>query len=254
MTGALVATLLRGSLAGNRWRSLLAIACIALGVALAGAVNTLHSSALDEIDRAARILSGTADLQARGPRNGFDDAAYAPVALHPAVAVASPVIEIDAALAGREGTIRVLGIDPFRAARLQPGFLAEGAADRANGTSTLLDAHAAWLTPSALARLDASVGDEVTLNGPRGEVRIKVAGTLPALDGGGPMAVMDIAAVQLEFRADRRDPPHRPAARCRCLPRNGACARSRHSFPPASRFRAPTRRRCAPRDSRRPIA
>ncbi|MGE0357730.1 MAG: FtsX-like permease family protein [Burkholderiales bacterium] len=199
MTGALAATLLRGSLSGNRWRSLLAIACIALGVALAGAVNTLHSSALDEIDRAARILSGTADLQARGPRNGFDDAAYGPVAMLPAVAVASPVIEIDAPLAGRDGTVRVMGIDPFRAARLQPGFLAEGAASGGEGTPTLLDANAAWLTPAALAKLGAKAGDEVALQGPRGEVRIKVAGALPALDGGGPLVVMDIAAVQLEF-------------------------------------------------------
>ncbi|MBK6982993.1 MAG: ABC transporter permease [Betaproteobacteria bacterium] len=199
MTGALAATLLRGSLSGNRWRSLLAIACIALGVALAGAVNTLHSSALDEIDRAARVLSGTADLQARGPRNGFDDAAYGPVAMHPAVAVASPVIEIEAPLAGREGTVRVLGIDPFRAARLQPGFLAQGAASRDEGTPTLLDANAAWLTPAALAKLGAKAGDEVLLKGPRGEVRIQVAGALPDLDGGGPLVVMDIAAVQLEF-------------------------------------------------------
>ena len=56
MNVALAATLLSGSLAGNRWRSGLAVACIALGVALAGAVHTLHASALDEIDRAARTL------------------------------------------------------------------------------------------------------------------------------------------------------------------------------------------------------
>ena len=199
MNAALVATLLRGSLAGNRWRSLLAIACIALGVALAGAVNTLHSSALEEIDRAARLLSGTADEQVRGPRNGFDDAIYAMVALHPAVAVASPVVELETTLAGRDGTIRVLGIDPFRAARLQPGFLAEGASSRAEGTPTLLDAHAAWLTPAALAKAGAKVGGEVALRGPLGEVRLKIAGTLPALEGGGPIAVMDIAAAQLAF-------------------------------------------------------
>ena len=199
MNAALVATLLRGSLSSNRWRSLLAIVCIALGVALAGAVNTLHASALDEIDRAARLLAGTADYQVKGPRNGFDDAAYAPVALHPAVAVASPVIELDAPLPGGTGAVRVMGIDPFRAARLQPGFLAEGSASRGEETPTLLDANAAWLTPAALARFGAKVGDEVVLGGPKGEVRLKVAGALPALDGGGPLVVMDIAAVQLYF-------------------------------------------------------
>ncbi len=200
MNAALVATLLRGSLSGNRWRSLLAVACIALGVALAGAVHTLHASALDEIDRAARLLAGAADYQLKGPRNGFDDAACAAVASHPAVAVASPVVELEAPVAGKAGqTIRVLGIDPFRAARLQPGFLAEGAARRDEGSPGLFDVNAAWLTPAAIARLGTKVGGEVTLGAPGGEVRLVVAGTLPALEGGGPIAVMDIAAAQLHF-------------------------------------------------------
>jgi putative ABC transport system permease protein len=208
MNAALVATLLRGSLSSNRWRSLLAIACIALGVALAGAVHTLHASALDEIDRAARLLAGTADYQVKGPRNGFDDRAYAPVALHPAVAVASPVVELEAPIAGRSETLRVLGIDPFRAARLQPGFLAEGAARRDDGgSSTVMDLNAAWLTPAALARLDARVGDAFELGGAKGPVTLKVAGTLPALEGGGPIVVMDIAAVQYLF--DRIGTIHR---------------------------------------------
>lgn len=208
MNAALVATLLRGSLSGNRWRSLLATACIALGVALAGAVHTLHASALDEIDRAARLLAGAADWQVKGPRNGFDDGAYGPVALHPAVAVASPVVELEAPIAGRAETIRVLGIDPFRAARLQPGFLAEGAARQDDGGgSTLMDLNAAWLTPAALARLGVKAGDPFELGGPRGPVTLKVAGTLPALEGGGPIAVMDIAAVQVLF--DRIGTIHR---------------------------------------------
>jgi putative ABC transport system permease protein len=219
MTGTLAATLLRGSLAGNRWRSLLAVACIALGVALAGAVHTLHASALAEIDRASRLLSGTADLQARGPRNGFDDAAYAAVARDPAVAVASPVVELEATAAGHGGVVRVLGIDPFLAARLQPGFLARGAARRDGESPSVLDAGAAWLTPAALAALGAAAGGEVALRGPLGEVRLHVAGTLPALEGGGPIVVMDIAAAQLAFgrlgvihRIDLRLDPDVPRA------------------------------------------
>ncbi|MCW5593794.1 MAG: ABC transporter permease, partial [Burkholderiales bacterium] len=214
MNAALVATLLRGSLSGNRWRSLLAIACIALGVALAGAVHTLHASALDEIDRAARLLAGTADWQAKGPKNGFDDAAFAPVALHPAVAVASPVVELEAPVAGRNDAVRVMGIDPFRAARLQPGFLAEGSAQRNDeGSTTLMDLHAAWLTPAALAKMKVAVGDSFELGGPKGSVPLKVAGTLPALDGGGPLVVMDIAAVQYLF--DRVGVIHRIDLRLR---------------------------------------
>jgi putative ABC transport system permease protein len=200
VNAALLATLLRGSVAGNRWRSLLAIACIALGVALAGAVHTLHASALDEIDRAARSLAGTADLQVRGPRNGFDDALFASIARHPAIAVASPVVEVEAELADRDDSIRVLGIDPFRAARLQPGFVARGdSAARSEATPKFLDPNAAFLTPAALTRLGVAEGGTVKLRGASGDVLFKVAGTLPALEGGGPIVVVDIASAQLAF-------------------------------------------------------
>lgn len=199
MNAALAASLLAGSLATNRWRSLLAAACIALGVALAGAVHTLHDSALAEIGRASRLLAGTADLEAAGPRNGFDDAAFAPLARHPAVAVATPVVELEARALATDGTVRVLGIDPFRAARLQPAFLAQGASPRPEGEASLLDPGAVFLTPAASRRLGVAQGGRFALAGPRGPVELTVAGLLPALDGGGALVVMDIAAAQLAF-------------------------------------------------------
>ena len=210
MNAALVATLLAGSLAGNRWRSGLAVACIALGVALAGAVHTLHASALDEIDRAARTLGGEADLQARGPRNGFDDAAFIAVAKLPEVAAASPVVELDVVAlppaaesgertAGGRTTVKLLGIDPFRAARLQPGFLAEASGERAEGTPGYLDTDVAFLTPSAARRLGVGVNGAFALRGPRGDVKLRVGGLLPALEGGGPVVVVDIAHAQFAF-------------------------------------------------------
>jgi putative ABC transport system permease protein len=114
-----LATLLtRGTLAANGFRILLTLACIALGVALAGAVHTVHSSALAEIERAARAISGTADVEIRGPRSGPDDALFITIAARPEVSAASPIVEIEAALADGEGTLRLLGIDPFRAIRL----------------------------------------------------------------------------------------------------------------------------------------
>ncbi len=39
----------------------------------------------------------------------------------PGVAVASPVVEVDAKLAGRDDTLRIVGIDVFRAGLIQPG-------------------------------------------------------------------------------------------------------------------------------------
>lgn len=195
-----LATLLtRGTLAANGFRILLTLACIALGVALAGAVHTVHSSALAEIDRAARALSGTADLEIRGPRNGFDDALFIPVALRPEVAAASPIVEVDAALAEGDGTLRVLGIDPFRAIRLQPAFVANAASTGSGAAASLLDARAIWVSPAALSRLKLQPGGKLRLLAGSGVREYQVAGVLAGLHSGGELAVIDIAAAQVDF-------------------------------------------------------
>ena len=75
------------------------------------------------------MLSGDADLEVRGPRAGFDEALYPEVARTPGVAVASPVVEVDAKVAERLDTLRVVGVDAFRAGLIQPGLIA-GSADR----------------------------------------------------------------------------------------------------------------------------
>ena len=92
---------LRGTFAASRGRVALTLAAIAVGVAMAGAVQSVHTSALAEIDRAARTLAGTADLEVRGPRSGFEEALFVAVAGRPEVAVASPVVEVDAPWADR---------------------------------------------------------------------------------------------------------------------------------------------------------
>ncbi len=200
MNPALVAMVLRGALLANRWRLTLTVLCIALGVALAGAVHTVHTSALAEIDRSARALAGAADVEIRGPRNGFDDAAFAAVARRPEVLAASPVLELEAAIAGGDGaSLRVLGIDAFRAARLQPA-LAPGAGGGGLGAAAaLLDPRGAWLSPAAAARLHLRRGDPLKLLAASGEVDFRVAGVLPNLASGGEVAVIDIAAAQERF-------------------------------------------------------
>ncbi|HEY4999348.1 MAG TPA: ABC transporter permease, partial [Usitatibacter sp.] len=195
----LAALLLRAALAANGIRLALTISCIALGVALAGAVHTVHTSALAEIDRAARALAGKADVEIRGPRNGFDDSLFLAIALRPEVAIASPVVELDAAFADRPGTLRILGVDPLRAMRLQPAFVADAANTGAPQASTLLDPNVAWLSPSAAARLKASGGDTIRLVSGNAATELRVAGTLPGMEAAGDLAVMDIAAVQSRF-------------------------------------------------------
>lgn len=199
MNAAVAAQLARGALAASGLRIALTLLCIALGVALAGAVHTVHTSALAEIDRAARALAGTADMEIRGARSGFDDAIFAVIAGRPEVAVASPVVDVEAALAGGKGTLRVLGIDPFRAVRLQPAFVASAAATGSGSAGELLDDKALWLSPPAMARLGAAIGDRLRLAAGSGEREYRIAGVLPALQEGGELAVLDIAAAQVHF-------------------------------------------------------
>lgn len=214
MNAAVARSMLRGSLAGNRGRLALTVGCIALGVALAGAVHTIHASALAEVDRAARALAGQADVEIRGPRSGFDEHLFAEVARRPEVLAAQPIVDLEAPLAQGQATLRVLGIDPFRAARMQPGFV--GAATGANfaASTELLDERNAWLTPAAVARLGAKSGDTITLSSGSGDVALKVAGALPALEAGGEAVVVDIAVAQARFgrvgRLSRLDVRLRP--------------------------------------------
>ncbi|HUP96785.1 MAG TPA: ABC transporter permease [Usitatibacter sp.] len=195
---AAASLLARGTLAATGWRAALTLACIALGVALGGAVNTIHASALAEIDRAARALAGAADLEIRGPRSGFDDALFARVAARPEIAAASPVVEIEVTAPERQ-TLRVLGIDAFRAVRLQPAFVASASATGAAESAALLDPDAVWLSPTASRTLNVGSGGRVALATARGMRDFRVAGLLPGLHAGGEVAVMDIAAAQWHF-------------------------------------------------------
>ncbi len=190
--------LARGALEGNGLRATLTLATIALGVALAGAVHTVHTSALAEIDRAAHALAGEADVQVRGPRSGFDDALFARIASLPEVAVASPVLDIDAALA-RGGRLRIVCIDALRAVRLQPAFIPDRARTGAAEVGTLVDNDALWLTPQAAARVRVNPGDDVRVAAPSGDIVLHVAGILPGMSAAGDLAAMDIAAAQWRF-------------------------------------------------------
>src|SRR5258706_3480646 len=125
--------LIRGALVANRLRLLLTVSCIALGVALAGAVHTVHNSALAEIDRGARALAGVADLEIRGPRSGFDDALFIAIAGRPEVEAASPIVEIEAALASGGGNFRGFRIHPKRPGRLPAARIAEASETCAGG-------------------------------------------------------------------------------------------------------------------------
>jgi len=131
-----------------RGRTLLAVIAIAFGVALGYAVEVINRAAVDELSASLSTLAGRADLQVRGPRNGFDEALYPRLADIDGVAVASPVVEIGVTVRGHTEPLTLLGVDAFRAATINPALVGV-AHDRLDtlrpDTIFLSAAAAAWL-------------------------------------------------------------------------------------------------------------
>jgi putative ABC transport system permease protein len=188
--GRLRRALFLGPLRAARGRLALALAAIALGVALGYAVQLVNQSAIGEFARGVQTLSGTADLELRGPRAGFDEALYPRVARMPEVAVASPVIEADVRPAGREGTLRLVGLDVFRAGLIQPDLVASTPADSLD----VLRPDTLFLSPAAAEWLGVKEGDVLALQVALGEARFRVAGLTRA--DGTRFGIADIAGVQ----------------------------------------------------------
>ncbi|MBI2307597.1 MAG: FtsX-like permease family protein [Rhodocyclales bacterium] len=183
-----------GALARRRLATLFSFAAIVLGVALGMAVQAVHESALAEFGRSLRTLAGTADLQVLGPRGGFDEDLYAQLAARPEVADASPLVEIEARLAGHEETLPLFGVDVFALARVTPALLPQPAAG-ADRFAALAD-DAVFLSAAAQTALGVKVGDRLAVQSGTATQTVRVAGDLPGVDENRRLAVMDIAAVQ----------------------------------------------------------
>lgn len=174
------------------WRSAVAFAAVMLGVALAFSVHLINASALQEFSDAVRSAGGQADLELRAAQGGFDESLYGRIALHPQVAVASPVLELQTfAQAGTSPrrAVRVLGIDPLLAAAIAPELLPVPAPGQ--DRLAVLAPRTVFLNPAAqqlfgngALRLQAGLQLQA----------VDIAGTVTA--GGGPLVVMDIAAAQ----------------------------------------------------------
>jgi len=184
--------LLLAPLLENKGRSVLAVLAIALGVALGYAVQLINQVAIGEFSQALQALSGRADLEIRGPRAGFDELLYARVAQADEVAVASPIVELDVRLPARREPLKLVGLDIFRAARVQPDLVA---AEGAEGLD-FLRPDRVFLSQAAADWLGAKKGDELTVQVGLGEARLRVAGILRGETLNERLGVIDIAAAQ----------------------------------------------------------
>jgi putative ABC transport system permease protein len=172
-----------------RARWLLSAAGIALGVALGYGVHLVNRAAVEEVTAAVRSVAGEADLEVRGGRSGFPESLYPKLARLPGVELASPALELDVGLAASDRTLRVLGIDILRAARLQPQLVLE---DR----YALLAPDRVLLSSTAADRLGLGKGDRLRLAVGQKVVTLEVGGVLPASSLRGMAALTDIATAQ----------------------------------------------------------
>ncbi len=189
---ALLRTFSWQELRHHPWRTAAAVLAVLLGVALAFSVQLINASALSEFAGAVRAVNGQPDLELRSAQGPFDESLFARIAADPAVAVASPVLELATLVAladGRRLPIRVVGVDALVVAEVAPALMPQPAtgADRL----ALLAPATVFLNPAA-QRIAA--GATLRLQSGLQLREAAVAGQVAA--GGPPLAVMDIGAAQ----------------------------------------------------------
>jgi putative ABC transport system permease protein len=174
------------------WRNAAAVVAVMLGVALAFSVHLINASALSEFSQAVRSVNGQPDLELRAAQGTFDEAVFERVVQHPDVSVASPVLELSTSAqtaSGERLTLRVLGVDALRLARVAPELMPLPAKDA--DRFALFSPGVIFLNAAARERL---TGDTVQLQSGVRLLPVQVVGRVAA--GGGPLAVMDIGAAQ----------------------------------------------------------
>ncbi len=179
-------------------RASIAVLAIAIGVALALSIALVNRSALDEFSAAVSRAEGEAQAQIRARGDSFDESLYAAIAGASGALVASPIIDARFALADRPTTsLRVIGIDLFRAAQVTPNLVPVPAGNEREGArSSLFDDDAIFLSNAALASLELAEGERVVLLAGGERVPLRIAGTVPGAAAGQSLAVMDLGTMQ----------------------------------------------------------
>ncbi|HEY6643825.1 FtsX-like permease family protein [Povalibacter sp.] len=179
-------------------RTLLAVMAIALGVALGLAIYLINRVAADEVSLAARSLFGEADLAVEATGEGIDENLYPVIARLPGIAVASPVVQIEAKLVGERGALTVLGMDVFQSRRLQPAF---AGVTSGNPDDEPIDTskEPIFLSASAARSLGLQRGSPIRFQVGLEQLEFVVSGVLPQAALEERAAILDIAVAQWKF-------------------------------------------------------
>jgi putative ABC transport system permease protein len=189
--------LLFGEWRAHPMRALLAVIAIAVGVAMGFAIHLINAAAFNEFSAAIQSLAGQADVQVSGREASIAEAIYPRLATRDGVAVASPVLEIDAALPGVKGALKIVGLDPLRAGFISPDLM--GVPEAGHGADVLAD-DAIFLSPAAQSWLGKQRGDKLLLRAGTRDFSLRVAGPVLRARSGQRIGVMDIGAAQWRFK------------------------------------------------------
>ncbi|HEY3809527.1 MAG TPA: FtsX-like permease family protein [Steroidobacteraceae bacterium] len=193
MNGSAFRVLTLSQLREQPLRAAASLAAIALGVALGVAVNLINASALAEFEQATRQVIGRPDLVIQGPAAGFEESLFVRLAHDAAVALASPVLEMNVGVSGpARPALKVLALDPFRAAQLQPELLAALSRD----VTALFEHDALALSSSAAAQYGVARGGQLVVDAGAGPKSLRIIDVLPESAYPGELGIMDIGAAQ----------------------------------------------------------
>jgi len=188
--------LLIGEWRAHPVRAVLAVTAIAVGVAMGFAIHLINAAAFNEFSSAIKSLSGQADVQVAGREALFDESIYPLLAQYEGVALASPVLDIQAAIPGAKGSLRLVGIDPLRAGYIAPDLL--GVPPDGRATDLLAD-DAVFLSPAARNWLNLRPGGALTVRAGTADVVLRMAGPVQRARPGQRFGVMDVGALQWRF-------------------------------------------------------
>src|SRR6202051_4905972 len=181
-------------------RLLVTVLAIALGGALGASVDLVNGAAVNEFGLATKRLVGEADVVVRGPREGFAEELFTRLAQDAVVRVASPVLELDVALPGRRDTLKVLGVDAFRAATVQPALIG----DIGGAVLALFEPDSIYLSSSAAQQLQLRGGDLLQVIVGSSPKTLHVLGILAEGTYSQALGLMDIASAQWTFNQTGR--------------------------------------------------
>ena len=188
--------LLVGEWRAHPVRAVLAVAAIAVGVAMGFAIHLINAAAFNEFSSAIKSLSGQADVQVAGREAVFDEAIYPVLAEYEGVALAAPVLEVQAAVPAARASLRLVGIDPLRAGYIAPDLL--GVPQEGRGSDVLAD-DTVFLSPAAQSWLALKTGGRLGVRAGTSDFQLRVAGPVQRARPGQRFGVMDIGALQWRF-------------------------------------------------------